>query len=479
MKTASEGNPQGTSLSTVAAWLRHTRIPGWRGATSKCTKQLAFFAFVASVYFLYSLASNERHFYFDSQTYWRTAKSLSLAEYDNPLRGYAFPFFCLVVRRMAHAIGINEFVLFWAANASLMSAFGTLLVPGLVRTIFPWLRFGWWGILGFNGLVFLFYRGYAAYPLTDFPALALLVTALWCLLSRPRWSLVGGVALALAINCRPIYLLATAGVLFLLGWRLLTACKKGAWRIGAIGCVGFMLGLGVGLGPQLYINHHRFQRLSVLPPTDLYYGKNLYLWQLEMGLRLQRYETNVGKTYPHKSVSFDDRVGTAILSSAPPGGLESYGDWFSLWVSSPRSLLALYGRHLFNGMDVVYPTAYLDAPHERSILMAMVNYGLIFLFLVRTRSTFLFVLRSPSLLAVVGSLALPVAAAIPTAVETRFFLPLHTLIYATLSFGGAGSVLRARYAKLGTFACLLLFLLFCYALSSATFSTMEHLGEPY
>lgn len=249
--------------------------------------------------------------------------------------------------------------------------------------------------------------------------------------------------------------------------------------MGVIGCACFMLGLGLGLGPQLYVNHHRFQRMSVLPPTDIDYGKNLYLWQLEEGLKMQRYETNIGHSYPDSSVAFHDRVGTAILSSVAPSGLKSYSDWLSLWKSSPHSLVALYGRHLFNGMDVVYPTAYLESPHERPFLMPIVNYALLFLFLASIRDRLSIVLRSPALLAVVGSLVLPVAAAVPTAVETRFFLPLHSLVYATLSFGGAASIVRARYATLGVFVRFVLFLLFCCAMSSATFSTMEHLGDPY
>jgi hypothetical protein len=437
-------------------------------------QQMVVFILVACVHFYFACARNDRNLYYDAREYWYAASNFSLGAYTMPLRGYSYPFFCLILRTLAKTLRLNEFIVIWSANSLIAAAFGTLLVPGLVRRLLPQARFGWQAVLAFNAILLSFYRGYTSYPLTDIPALALLVLGLQWLLSSPWLSLLGGTALALSINVRPIYLISLVGLVPLICWRLFTDSRAGKGRAALVWLSGLLVGLCLGFAPQVYINHRQVARYSILPPTDQRYGKSLYLWQIEVGLGLQRYETNVGTAYPQPQVRFHDRVGTVIASSAKTG-LTSYADWLRLWTKYPRSLVALYGRHFFNGLDVSYPTPYLRSPYTRPLWGPLLNYSLIFLFLVRLRHMRSELIGNVPFIATLACLLSPVAASIPTALEVRFFLPVHSVIFASVAFSGVlalGNLRRIRIVQLVYF---LLFLLMCITLSDTTYGSLEYL----
>lgn len=450
----------------------------WTDA-SRSVQRAVVLGIIACCYFVFFCYwKGERQFYFDAAGYWSSAKSFSLDKYTFALRGYAFPFVCLILRRFSQWFGTDEFVTFWAVSAVSMAVLGTVIVPGLVQSMLPRLKFGWWPVFVFNGLLFLFFGGHANSPLTDIPALGLLLVALWCMISGLRWSLVGGLALALAISFRPIYFLAVPGAALLIGFRLARSFNARRVRSGFVWSLLLVMGLGIGLAPQVYINHHNFARWSLLPPTDVEYKKNLYLFQLETGIVLQRYETNIGTTYPTAGIRFDDRTGKAIVIAEKNAPLNSIGDWLKLWTKYPVSLVAVYSRHLFNGLDVAYPDAYIKDPYQRSFFRSFVNYGLLYLFFSRLGSLLPLLKKNWVFLSALCSLLLPVAATIPTAIEPRFFLPIYVIMYATLAFGQTFQIGRLRSLSVTGVLYFVLFVLACHALSDTTFSCLNAPGRP-
>jgi hypothetical protein len=466
------------SSAAVEAWFRELLSQiGWTGA-SRLVRQALVFGVVAGVYFSYfRFAYNERQFYYDSIHYWTLAKSFSLAAYKDELRGYAFPFLCLALRRLSLRLGTDEFVTFWVASALGMATLGTIIVPTLVRKVLPRLRFDGWSVITFNALFFCFFRGYATFPLTDIPAAALLSISFLCALAGLRWSVIGGIAFALAVSFRPIYLLGGPGVALLFGLRVVGAFRARQVRTAFVCVLLPLFGFGLGMAPQLYVNHHSFKRLALLPPTDMKLKKSLYLAQLEWGITLQGVNGSVGKVYPRTMIAFHDKTGMRITEASKNAALNSYRDWLGLFSSYPRSMVSIYSRHLFNGLDVVHVAPYIKDPYQRPILRQLANYSLWFIFL-STFGTLRMVRGNWSLVGVLLGLLLPVAAVIPTAIEVRFFLPLYLVMYATLAFGGRLNPSRLRRASIGVVACFVLFQLACLTLSETTFSSIEFPGAP-
>jgi hypothetical protein len=431
------------------------------------------FAAVFVTYAVYLRIFADRVFYFDAANYWALAGSFgspghfSLLDFGPSIRGYSLPLLNRLLATIASNTGMGAPTVVQLFGALEIALLGTVLLPRLVRILAPAARVTPARVLFFNAIVFLFWRDHLGLPLSDFPALTLVVIALLAIARRsPIGYLSAGLALGLAWNIRQAYVVTLVLLL------ILVALRAGVRRtpLVAAAAVGLvLLGVAVVSLPQSLINHRSAQSWS---PTILA-GKGIVLADLTYGMRAQRVDGNVGPEYAFGAVFYVDPSTQALLDRAHLTLISSYAQYARIVAHHPAEMAGGWARRVFNGLDVQYATPYvhdLDARHE---WFSLIDYTLIFFAGVR--------LLVPVFRRRLGQIAWPEVAAvcaacipsIPFAMESRYLLPVQFVIYALVAFG-AGT--RAAFAELGRgervalAVCYVGFLLLCITLSTSTFA---------
>lgn len=404
-------------------------------STASWRQEARLAAGIALVYGLYLFSTEYHHLYYDAEDYWQLGHRFvrngrfSLLNYDDALRGYAYPlvnFACLVLRKALNWPAVTVVKLLNAGLAGLLfgvvgprlwqASTGATQLPSLAR------RLAW------AGLGFIFWRDYFNFSLSDFPAVLALGTGLWLVQQRrPAAVVLAGATLALAVNIRPVYLVAVLPAVGLLGVGGPWALANWPGRLATL-----LLGATLVLAPQWLINQRHF---GVRSPLVLSQSKalgihNLYLQKLKWGLLHEKYESSVGRELPTGQLLFLDAAGAAVLRTEGLAEIDSPGQYLGLLARHPLALAGIYARHLFAGLDISHPTPYLKrwAP---SRALQLLNYVLwLWAGLVALR-------RRPSGRAalVLAALLLPCFAVVPMSMEVRFLLPLHLLLLALVAFG--------------------------------------------
>ena len=427
--------PPATGLQKLAA--SAARRPG------RTAGLVIFLAFATHL-----LTSGGLEFRYDDYFYWMLAGkfwaggSFDFQAFDTPFRGYLFPLLLAPLAWLAAHGPVVPLVLtrlVGAAGAALL--FG-VVGPGLWQAAqrgpaAP--AVGWGRRLLFGALGFAFWRGHFHYPLTDFPALLALGAGLWGLLRgrSAAVALLAGLGVAAAVNFRPIYAAALPVAVLLGSWPRLT--NAGGGGRGTRRGLAFGAGLALVFGPQLYLNRAHFGANTPLVLARYPAGPNTYLLHLQMGLCHQKYETSVAPDYPRPEMYFRDPAGQQLWQRARPAAdsLASAAEYLAVVRQAPAVAAGVWGRHLFNGLDVQYPTPYVGRVYVPTWGLAWANYtalGAGLLVLLSRASTRRRWPTQPAAL-VLAALALPCLFVLPVQVECRFLLPLHLLLYAALAFG--------------------------------------------
>ncbi|MCB2410646.1 hypothetical protein [Hymenobacter lucidus] len=435
------------------------------------------------LYCLYLPFSGYSEMVYDALGYWTLterffhAGHFSLLAYDDTLRGYLLPLLNLPAKAIAHFTGAEPLLLTRLMGAGWAALLFGWLAPALWLTLFPRHRLGWPPRVAFAALGFLFWRDYFNFVLSDFPALAMLLLALRLSLQRPGLlrAILTGACLMAASNIRPIYLLAVPAVALL-------ALVSAAYRQRLLVLTGMVVGGTLLSGPQLLMNgrHHGIWTPLVLSRDTRLPTANLYLTQLGWGVVIQKYETSLDPAFPAPRMLYPDPAGQALLQRLGSRHFSGYGAYAATVLGEPLAFATLYGRHLFNGLDVQYPTPFVRAVPQRSNLLMGLHYSVWFGALAMLGAAFRHWRQSGAwrVALVVLALGLPCLASLPIAVECRFLLPLHLLLYAVTCFGGAQWQLaqpRWSWAKAGLLAAGYgLFLLLCFRLSAQTQAQLTH-----
>ncbi len=431
------------------------------------------FALVASIYFLYLQRFGDTHFYYDSNQYWTLGQAFgrgghfSLLDFNATIRGYSLPLLNRGLSALASRVGIGSVTIVQGFGSLEIALLGTLLIPGLARKLLPSAAVTPARVLLFNAIVFLFWRDHLGFPLSDFPAITLAVGALTLMTRRtlPAYA-IAGFALGLAWNVRPTFL---ATLLLAL---ILVAARAGIRRAPglALAALGVMLaGVFVASLPQILINHRHHHSWSPLALS----GQKILGDNVFYGMEVQRYETNVGTHYPTPTVFYNDPAMIAILTEHQVTQITSVSQYLDIARQNPTAMVGAYVRHIFNGLDVRYPSVYVHDLRDSPEWFALINYSLLFIAAAR--------LLVQSFRRRLGDVSWPEAAvfaaacipAIPFAVESRYFLPLQLIVYSLVVFSPG---LRRGWAELGppgrvSLAILYpLFLLACVTLSVTTVS---------
>jgi hypothetical protein len=386
---------------------------------------------------LVALAEGVKPFYYDAGNYWTIGGTFfrhgdfSLFNYSNTLRGYLLPLIDNRLLRVAIALDWRASALANIFNAACFAAIGAVLAPRLAEL--AWGRR--WGVarrLALTGLLLLFWHGFLSYPLSDFPAFTfMLIAVVAC--SRPES--VGSMALAglgagAAIDARPAYLplLVLVPLLAVLmarerpvGERVSRGRRLVAWVVLIVAFAAVSL-------PQALISHRHFASWSFIPGS----AAGLESLQLTEGMRLQRYDTFVGVGQPPQML-YEDPAGTRLLAAQPGGRVAGLGQYLEIVADHPGTMLPLLVRHVVNGLDQRYPTPYVervDTGPNRSLRLA----GLLLLLLALARVCW------PPARRALGrtrwryplTLLACCVTAVPSAMETRFLLPVFTLVYVVV-----------------------------------------------
>jgi hypothetical protein len=409
-------------------------------------------------------------YYYDlSQSFRDAHGNFDLLSFKNSLRGYLWPLILSIFypsngwNAGTHpATTITAFrPLGVALAAALFGVGGPLLWARLHGTMPSILRQAVFAALGF-----VFWRDYFHYSLADMPGVLALMLALALVLGRKPTlgsAAAGGAFAGAAAIIRPVFVLGWAAVIFgaVIIW-VRDSAMPISRRLALLGAL--FLGTAVTLVPQWGINERHYNQNSpfVLGWRDPANPRSLYIEQLSWGLQMQKYETSVDPNSPAQMI-YSDPSGIAIRRSVGLTNLEdtfpSFGAYLSSAIDYFPDLALVYARHLFNSLDIRQPTPYLRPFNRWAICLAVV---------VLFKPP---ILNKSRVVVLLTAVLLPCAAVLPTAIEVRFMLPIHLLMYGIVAFGWPADWTIKHIAQLPRLRALLVaygcFVLGCFMLSSS------------
>jgi hypothetical protein len=268
------------------------------------------------------------------------------------------------------------------------------------------------------------------YPLTDLVALEFAATGCLLFLQSRRELRFDRVALAFfflgfAAITRPAYFLCLPLIPIVF---LLTAKRFWLeWRNLLTFCCSGLVVVALLVAPQLYINHAK-------PYNSPISGANLYLFQLAFGIIWEKYETTSGKDLGGEPrVIYCDHIGAEIFAREHLIAPFDFSKFRRVVRKYPIELVAIYGKHLFNGFDLQFSEPYPAKIFGNRLVFAFLNYTLLF---IAFSYLFIYFDIRRYLVALLYCLSLlcPIIVALPGAVEPRFFLPAFVFLYAVAAF---------------------------------------------
>ena len=440
------------------------------------------FTLLVLVFLVASQVHDIRYFPYDAGTYWLLATDPQRLPHQEIIRGYFLALLLGLPVRALAAIGVDPIQAFrWISSVLCAFILGVQLPLVFTRL------FGGSATLlrsvALGLLVVLIFPGQLVYPLSDLPALALLWGAIHFAAPRdadgcanssmPLLRMFGcGLALAAAYNTRSIYLLPAFG----LGLYVLFAY----WRSPRV-LLLFLAGALLITAPQVVINHRLHGNYSADPAVA---AGNLFARQLDWGVTVQKYETDISST-AFAGVEYADPAGAALLARFPAGRVSGIGEYVRYVFRFPVEFLGLFGRHLANGLDVRDGLGYTTTPPAQRRLLSLVNLAALLLAAIATRLALTRPADTRPGLAgqarrpeprlgrnafFIAVLLSPVLMVIPGAVETRFFLPLHVLAYVVLTTQLDYRQAKTGFAREGAWWIVFsaIFLLFYFGITEST-----------
>lgn len=385
---------------------------------------IAAVAAVLLVLGLHQLA-NVTVFPYDSEHYWLLSQFKPFKEVPPGWRGYLYPTLLApaswlseamgdskvpyrIISSLVYGIALSGFVttFFFGVFKGRATSLRRLVVPALVVVIFP---------------------GLILYPLSDLPALLFMIAAVSLSSgARPasllRYAAVGALCYA-AYNIRSIYLFPS----IVLGVYLTFRATGIRARLVAVAL--FMAGAGLLAVPQMFVNKQIYGVYS--PWVAVSSGSSLMANQLRYGVAIDKYETSVNTEDPSPQVVYLSPNGRAILEANPDfNNGPTIAGYLRISLQSPFEFISTYLRHLVSGLDVRDGMVYTPERSTDRNIWSAVHFC--FLWLATITLVLLVPWRHVSLLPLVV-LIIPAVLIVPGAIETRFLLPAHMLLYGCVA----------------------------------------------
>ena len=390
---------------------------------------LFFFSFIVQ------MAIDNTVCQYDAATYWSLGKAYNWSSLNLPwgFRGYLFPFLLSLCYKLGKVLN-NEWIGFRLLS-SLMFAFlftyvfqKIAIILGLdVKKVYLKISGGICGVI-----TFLFFRGLFVYPLSDVYAFAFSLISLIILYKVMKYqsiftgivySFALGVTLYGAYNIRTIYLFFMIIVLLVLFVYKVIHLE---WLSSIITSVSTFAGILFCAVPQIRQNYKLQNVFSLKVPTE-----GLMLWQLGTGVSTARYATYVGdkSAYKYAGMYFIDRIGKEILAREGIIEFTSYEEFIRVVLKYPLDFLGIYGRHFVNMLYPVFPNQYIkDIQNEKGIYLVLFYT----VFFISCFYLLKMIGERKLRLGWLGILIFPCLCILPGAVEIRFFIALHFVIYLSL-----------------------------------------------
>lgn len=447
------------------------------------------------LFFLFLLFSGQTTFYHDSSGYWGMSYHFIQDGHFTPapdpaqmpelpsilfsLRGYFFSLLLFFFR----GFQLDSMILYWIC-LSLFYAFSLAYVlPDLFEKASGRLLSMPLRLVPIVLLLF-FWPGLVRYPLTDLPAFCFSILAFrlftffgdpsgrWTRLSLCCFALVLGFLLYALYNIRSFYLFSS---LFLgIGFLLYNRKRPPVLQLLLLLCL--LLGAFLSALPQSFINLASHQTRLPLNPLSLAYEGTGSM--LLVGLQSARIETDI-----YGMLQFDHQLGRQLSSAYFDTSSPSLTQYIRFFLTHPIESIGIYFTHLMNSLDIHYGEMYIT-DHSRSLWREIKAILLYILWFFSFFGVSLSLQPQPNL-AQDGSgaerppdtewrrflslwkrygvtvlfLILPALLSIIFPTESRYFLPVHFVLFAFLSW-------YCPYAKIKTFirehpvTFLLLFLFF-------------------
>ncbi|KPY27107.1 hypothetical protein [Pseudomonas syringae] len=451
-------------LTYSKSFLQHVR----EGLLVRRQEIAAFMAIVLTFMILHKIMGVAA-FPWDAGYYWNLSKVEHLFNFPHTIRGYFYPALLAPARYLSDTFTVLGYSPFRITSSLVYAYFFAILLPGFYLRVFG-------GQVSFLRrmiipiLVAILFPGVIAYPLSDLPALAMMVGSSFCMLSSAATTsrlkhftllVLSGFLAYGAYNTRTIYLFPAAllalGAVFIIYYKHSVSTKIFVLLI-------FLSGALIAAIPQTAINlkHHEIlSPLVITSPAALVKTsptQSLFVSQLLWGITLQRYETSVDTASPGPAVFYMDSAGERFFADknigSEPFELSTY---FKLLLQNPLDFLGIYGRHIINGLDLRDGEVYtIGQPRDRNTL-ALFNFLIIFsgLLIISMSIAAQRAKTGERVKAAFWALTclLPTIAIIPSAVETRFFLALHLAFYCAIAFtsdlGSVKNLLRQHWVLIG------------------------------
>lgn len=384
---------------------------------------------------LVGLLQGARTFYGDSGEYWALAGSFSrfghftLINFEDPVRGYGLPLAMYVLKMVSEGIRWSQSSVVTIFYALLFVLIGVVLAPRLAEITWPEQRWGFGRRVALTALLLVFWGGDLNYPLTDFPGLAMALLALVAIAQpdSPSWMLTAGAAGAMAIDLRPAYFPFLPILVILVAWAWFE--QPGARRTSFARrglCLGLLVvGFLVVSLPQSLSAHRHHGTWSFIPGASTHLEEE----KLTAGMASQRYDTYEGPQGP-SAIAYGDPTGQRLLEQQPEGKIKSLSQYVGLIVSHPVIMVPLLARHVVNGLDARYSTIYVEhADAGGHVWLRLAGFLLVYLALVRLLWPSARRGLGPARWRYLVALSLCCLTIVPTAVETRYMLPVYLLGY--------------------------------------------------
>ncbi|WP_288842429.1 hypothetical protein [uncultured Deefgea sp.] len=451
------------------------------------------FLFVLS----FHLFRDVTQFYWDSNEYWFNSFPQWMFNFPPSIRGYVVSFFFLPVHLFSF--------LFYGAEIFWYRIYFSLMFSYFFIFVFPRVYFHLFGgflspvrVLIVPFLVLLLLPGVVLYPLSDLLSFSFLVVSLYFLHVPSSRSVyfrffMSGLFLYAAYNSRTIYIFP---FVFVFGYNVYCIAKSSTISRKAVILLTFFSGILVASIPQIAINlnsKNTFSPMVITKNPLSTTNVSLFSAQLMWGITIQRYETVIDPNAISPGRYYMDRAGINIFhKEALSIDKVSIPSYFSLLLKYPVDFVGIYGRHFFNGLDLRDGIIYIEDSLSQSSWLSLFNSLLIFLalFTVCVRYTN-YSSKGYSDLAIKPTrnsslfwffvLISPVLFIVPGAIETRFFLPLHLLLWATIAYKFSWVDAREFLSRHLLITCFsfVIFILFYFSIVLSTMAVPERIDPIY
>lgn len=418
---------------------------------------------------------------YDASDYWNCGMLFGYERLDfrgwyHPFRGYLTSFIWYCIQRLSLVLPYTPAAILCLFMALLHAVAMMIQIPYIMEKLFD-VKLKQTGRLMLLVCTMYFYKGILIYPLSDYLAFVCLSTNISLFLlaknTEINWKkyvylCFGSMAGGGGYFARPVYL-ANAIILIIL-LILITIDER------KIACLIFGLsGMVLVSLPQSISNYTNYGTISPIVRTEYQGGDDLYLQQLSWGVKIQRYETNTNlDIYPEAGVRFPSERGIGLMEKEHIEEFGSYVKYIQFVLKHFVSVVLIYLKHLFNGVDMVYTNVYIKNMYINRFPIQLLNYSLIFFGVLGMIDAFKRKKwRLPDIFFAVLWF-LPVLLSIPTAVETRFFMNMNIVLYCFACYNISTFNLKKLTSGRAYIAagCWIAALAICFYLNYTTFSSI-------